>query len=177
MSNDITTLGARVERLQVASIFASAYNGLYVQPMSASLTCMFDRCLYFNINALTRLVNKKWTEAFAEFDLSPAHGYMLRVVLSKPGVTQKELTSELRLEKSTITRFVDALQKKGLVARKAADADGREQNIHPTAKAMKMHSALEELGETLYQSMATNMGKENLTSLVSQLRESANKIK
>ncbi len=150
---------------------------LYIQLLAARLLCMFDRCLYFNINALTRLVNKKWTEAFMKFDLSPAHGYMLRVVLSKPGITQKELTSELRLEKSTITRFVDALQKKGLVTREAGGADGREQNFHPTAKAKKLHSALEELGETLYQSMVTSMGKENLTSLVSQLREGANKIK
>jgi hypothetical protein len=39
---------------------------------------MFDRCLYFNVNALARVVNKKWAEGFEQFDLSPAHGYMLR---------------------------------------------------------------------------------------------------
>jgi len=138
---------------------------------------MFDRCLYFNVNALTRLVNKKWTDAFEVFDLSPAHGYMLRVVLSKPGITQKELATELRLEKSTITRFVDALQKKELVVRKAGGVDGREQNIHPTGKAKKIHASLDEMGESLYQTMLSTIGKEQLTTLVRQLRETAKKVK
>lgn len=138
--------------------------------------CMFDRCLYFNINALTRLVNKKWVEAFGAFDLSPAHGYLLRVVLSKPGITQKELSAELRLEKSTITRFVDALQKKGLVSRKAGVDDAREQNIHPTKKAKMIQVPLEELGDSLYQVMVSTIGKDQLTILVSQLQESAKKM-
>jgi len=139
---------------------------------------MFDRCLYFNVNALARLVNKKWEQAFAVFDLSPAHGYMLRAVLSRPGMTPKELAAELRLEKSTITRFVDALQKKGLVVRKkSAGIDGREQNIYPTAKAKKIHVALEDLGESLYQTMVSGIGKKQLTTLVGQVRESAKKIK
>ena len=73
---------------------------------------MFDRCLYFNVNTLARLVNKKWTQAFVQYDLSPAHGYMLRAVLAQPGISQKQLANELKLAKSTITRFVDALQKK-----------------------------------------------------------------
>ncbi|VAW51037.1 hypothetical protein MNBD_GAMMA05-1558 [hydrothermal vent metagenome] len=139
---------------------------------------MFDRCLYYNVNALARVVNKKWAKAFEELDLSPAHGYMLRVVLSTPGITQKELGVELKLEKSTITRFVDALQKRGLVARKKiAGVDGREQNIYPTGKAAKIHDSLEGLGETLYQTMVSSLGKEQLTILVNQLQESAKKIK
>ncbi len=138
---------------------------------------MFDRCLYFNLNALTRLVNKKWAEAFDVFDLSPAHGYMLRVVLSRPGITPKKLASELRLKKSTITRFVDALQEKGLVTRKkSVDTDGREQNVYPTGQANKIHASLDDLGESLYQAMVSSIGKKQLRMLVNQLRESAKKI-
>lgn len=138
---------------------------------------MFDRCLYFNVNALARLVNKKWTEAFGVFDLSPAHGYMLRVVLAKPGIAQKELAVELELEKSTITRFVDALQKKKLVIRKMGGKDSREMNIYPTAQALKIHDSLEELGEDLYQNMVNTIGKNNLISLVDKLRKGAGKLK
>lgn len=139
---------------------------------------MFDRCLYFNVNSLARVVNKKWAESFADFDLSPAHGYMLRVVLTKPGITQKGLGAELQLEKSTITRFVDALQKKGLVTRKkSSNADGREQNIYPTDNAIKMQVPLENLGEKLYQTMVSNLSKEQLVMLVNQIKEGIKKIK
>ncbi|MFC1536458.1 MarR family winged helix-turn-helix transcriptional regulator [Pseudomonadota bacterium] len=138
---------------------------------------MFDRCLYFNINTLTRLVNKKWDEAFNEFDLSPAHGYLLRVVLAEPGISQKNLATELRLEKSTITRFVDALVVKGLVTRsKNATTDGRTQNIYPTPDATKIHDSLEALGAKLYQTMVSTIGKQKLELLVQQLRESTKKI-
>jgi len=138
---------------------------------------MFDRCLYFNVNALARVVNKKWAQAFAQYDLSPAHGYMLRAVLAQPGISQKQLASELRLEKSTITRFVDALQKKGLVIRKKVSAeDARESCIYATEQAQAIHLELESLGEELYETMIADIGEENLKLLVSKLRESTKKI-
>lgn len=138
---------------------------------------MFDRCLYFNVNALARVINKKWAEAFKQFDLSPAHGYMLRAVLSQPGISQKKLADELRLEKSTITRFVDVLQKKGFVVRKRGNTeDARELSIYATNKANEIHEKLEELGDTLYQTMVSQVGPENLELLVGELRKAAKKI-
>jgi DNA-binding MarR family transcriptional regulator len=137
---------------------------------------MFDRCLYFNVNALARVVNKQWNKAFAEFDLSPAHGYLLRLVLSEPGISQKNLAKELKLEKSTITRFVDTLQKKHLVVRKKTSTDGREHAIHPTNKALKIQGLLEAKGNELYQKMVASIGQEQLTSLVGQLKQSEKKL-
>ncbi len=138
---------------------------------------MFDRCLYFNVNALARVVNKQWTKAFAEFDLSPAHGYMLRAILSEPGITQKQLGNELKLEKSTITRFVDALQKKQLIVRKSTDEDGRSCFIHPTRKAIAMQQSLENRGNELYQKMVETIGHDQLSNIVKQLKKSEKKLK
>jgi len=138
---------------------------------------MFDRCLFFNVNALARVVNKEWAKAFEQYDLSPAHGYVLRVVLSNPGISQKQLAKELRLEKSTITRFVDALQKKGLVVRKRGNTDdARELSIYATKQAKAIHTELEELGDSLYQNMVSKIGAEELKLLVGKLRESTRKI-
>lgn len=138
---------------------------------------MFDRCLYFNVNALARVVNKQWTEAFKQFDLSPAHGYMLRVVLSQPGISQKQLADELRLEKSTITRFIDVLVKKGFVVRKRGNTeDARELSIYATKQAKEIHTKLEDLGDILYQTMVSKMGLENLELLVGGLREATKEI-
>jgi len=138
---------------------------------------MFDRCLFFNVNALSRVVNKQWAKAFEQYDLSPAHGYMLRAVLSNPGISQKQLAEELRLEKSTITRFVDVLQKKGFVVRKKSNNDdARELSIYATEQAKAIHIELEELGNSLYQTMVSKIGAENLKLLVGELRKSTKKI-
>lgn len=138
---------------------------------------MFERCLYFNINALTRAVNQIWDAAFAEFDLSPSHAYLLRLVLSTPGLTPKQISQELKLEKSTITRFLDALQNKGLIRRqKGVSGDAREQGIYPTKKAEKIATQLEAKGNALYQKMVDSIGKTELTSLVAQLRKTESSI-
>jgi DNA-binding MarR family transcriptional regulator len=132
---------------------------------------MFERCLYFNLNALTRAVNRIWDEAFAEFDLSPSHAYLLRLVLATPGLSPKQLSGELKLEKSTVTRFLHALQDRGLILRKAGQAgDAREQGIYPTRKAQQMAGRLEQRGEELFQRMIGALGKRQLTELVTQLR-------
>lgn len=139
---------------------------------------MFERCLYFNINALTRAVNRIWDDAFAEFDLSPAHAYLLRLVLSSPGLTPKQISLELKLEKSTVSRFLDALEKKGFINRKKGISnDAREQGIYPTRKAEKIAVKLEEKGSALYQKMVTSLGKTRLSSLVSELRDTETKMK
>jgi len=133
---------------------------------------MFERCLYFNLNALTRAVNRIWDDAFAEFDLSPSHAYLLRLVLSDPGLTPKQIGHELKLEKSTITRFLDALSKKGFLRRKKGlSGDAREQGIFATKKAEKIAEQLEESGNQLYQKMINTMGKKELATLVSELRK------
>jgi len=134
---------------------------------------MFERCLYFNANALTREINKIWDTAFQEFDLSPSHAYLLRVVLANPGISQKDIATEMKLEKSTITRFVDVLQDKGYLTRNKV---GRAQIIKPTKAAIKIEKALNKKGDELYQKMIDTIGRQSLTQLVSKLRETGTKL-
>ncbi|MVF22581.1 MarR family transcriptional regulator [Methylocaldum sp. BRCS4] len=137
-------------------------------------TTVFERCLYFNVNALARAVNRIWDEAFKELGLSPAHAYLLRLVLASPGISHKAIASELKLEKSTITRFVDSLQEKGLVQRSKLGAeDNREQRVFPTDKAKSMKEALEATCDALYRRMCGNLGEAEMKALVAQLRKTA----
>lgn len=138
---------------------------------------MFERCLYFNVNALARAVNRIWDAAFREYDLSPAHAYLLRLILSEPGLGQKAIGEALRLEKSTVTRFVDALESKGLVRRaRGTRDDGRTQQILPTARAKRLQQSLEGTGAALYQRVGEQLGKEQVKLLVAQLRTAAEQL-
>ena len=138
---------------------------------------MFERCLYFNLNALTRKVNRIWDQAFAEYDLSPAHGYLLRLVLAESGLNQKQLAEQLKLNKSTITRFIDVLEQKKLVKRKRAmTEDAREQIIIASKKAEKIQKSLEDTGNALYQKMQQKLGDDELIQLVKQLKSATKKL-
>jgi len=134
---------------------------------------MFERCLYFNINALTRKVNKIWDQAFADLGFSPSHAYLLRLVLEMPSISQKQIAEELKLEKSTVTRFIDNLQERGYLKR---IKKGREQIIQPTAAAKKLEDQLNEQGEKLYKKVTKSIGRSDLLELVAQLRKSGTKL-
>ena len=71
---------------------------------------MFERCIYFNSNAFVRRLNRIWDNAYKPTGLSAPHAYLLRLVCHEPGITQKEAGEHLKLEKSTITRFVSVLE-------------------------------------------------------------------
>ncbi len=134
---------------------------------------MFERCLYFNVNALARRVNTIWGEAFAEFDLSPAHAYLLRLLLEQPGLTQTQITRELKLEKSTVTRFVAVLESKKLVTKEKI---GREVLAYPTARAKALHQQLNVKGDELYQKMVDSLGKSRVIELVGNLRKTGDSL-
>ncbi len=131
---------------------------------------MFDRCLYFNLNAMTRMVNKVWEEAFQKLGLSPSHAYLLRAVLAQPGMLQKEIAQELTLSPATVTRFIDAMVAQGLVERKVT-RDGREARIYATKRARSLHRDLEKTGQALYAKMRATLGVNKFDSLVKSLRQ------
>ncbi len=131
---------------------------------------MFERCLYFNTNSLARKLNSLWEEAFFQFGLPPSHAYLLRLVLENPGLTQQELAKELRLNKSTVTRFICALEKKELLVRKGSLKDQRQRIVMPSKKAVSLHKGLEALGGELYSSMCEILGRDNVESFVKTAR-------
>lgn len=132
---------------------------------------MFEECLYFNSNALARTVTRIWAEAYKPFGLSPPHAFLLRVVLARPGLMPRELALELALSRSTVTRFLDSLEKRGFIARKMAAVDGREVHVFPTEMAKGLHRELDATGKKLSQRMAEIIGREDLSLAVSNLRQ------
>ncbi len=132
---------------------------------------MFEECLYFNSNALARTVTRIWTEAYKSFDLSPPHAFLLRVVLAKPGLMPRELATELSLSRSTVTRFLDSLEKRGFLVRKMVRQDGREVQIFPTKSAQAIHEELDQTGRKLSKLMHELIGQSEVSDTITNLRK------
>ncbi len=138
---------------------------------------MFERCLYFNLNALTRNVNRFLDEAFRHTGLSPSNAYLMQVVLNEPGITQKRIAESLELAPSTVTRFVDTLVKQGLLERRQGVADNRESTVFPTPAGVALHDDLKATGNAIYQQMRELLDPEKFDLLVSEAREAQRKLK
>ncbi len=135
---------------------------------------MFEGCLFFNLNALVRDLNKVWDAQFDEVGLTPPLGYMLFAILNEPGLSQKELAQHLYLERSTVTRFLDSLEAKSLIKREAATEDARVIRVTASEKGRalkpKLAKAMKKVGEAL-EGRVANQDVDSLMKVSSKVRE------
>lgn len=132
---------------------------------------MFERCLYFNLNTLTREVNRLWEDAFRKVGLSPSHAYLMRAVFNTPGITQKNLADELKLSPSTVTRFIDTLAARGLLERRNTGEDARESAIYPGKESKTIKNELEHIARGLSKQVRAIINEADVGDLVVRLRE------
>ena len=124
---------------------------------------MFERCLYFNTQALARSVEKIWREAYAQVGLSPSHAYIVRAVLQQPGINMSELAQTLNLDKSTLTRLVDKLEQQALLQRQT-EGQSRQRCLRPTPAAEALGPELEAIGQRLFEHVQTTVSSAELSA-------------
>lgn len=141
-------------------------------------TCdMFEQCLYFNTASLARQLEREWTSAFKPFGLTPSQAFMLRVVLNKASLLQSELASEMNISRPTATRALDGLERLSLIKRVASEKDGREQEIHPTRKAMEMKEAINAASVAVAKRLKKSLGTSHFEDAVDQIRGISSALK
>ena len=138
---------------------------------------MFDHCLYFNTTALARVVEREWSAAFKPLGLTPPQGFLLRSVLSRPGLSQHELATALTVARPTATRLLDGLQELGLIERRAAAFDGRHSLVHPTKAALAIEQSLNDASRRVTQAIQKKVGKERFAETVSSIQSVCQALK
>ena len=138
---------------------------------------MFEQCLYFNTTSLARQLEREWTRAFKPFGLTPSQAFMLRVVLDKASLLQSELASEMNISRPTATRALDGLERLSLIKRVASEKDGREQEIHPTKKAMEMKEAINAASVAVAKRLKKSLGTSHFEDAVDQIRGISSALK
>jgi MarR family transcriptional regulator, temperature-dependent positive regulator of motility len=131
---------------------------------------MFEHCLYFNTTALARQLEREWADAFAPFELTAPQAFMLRTVLDKPGLLQREIADSMAISRPTATRALDGLAAKGFIQRMGSEHDGREQTVHPTPAAIAIHADLNEASRAVAKRLKKVLGQECFADTVSKIR-------
>jgi DNA-binding MarR family transcriptional regulator len=132
---------------------------------------MFDQCLYFNISALARRLEREWADAFEPFDLTPPQGFMLRAILDRPGMLQRELSEHMSIARPTATRAMDGLEAKGFIERRRTADDGREVSVFPTKKAIGIKVALNRASNTVTARLKVTLGNAEFADTVTRVRD------
>ena len=101
--------------------------------------CKLNGCLFFTSTKLAREFGKIADEAFRKTGFSPSHAILLYHVNLTGGIQQKEIGEILHLTPSTITRLLERLERKGLIAKKA---EGKNVYLCTTQEGLAMQSEI-----------------------------------
>jgi DNA-binding MarR family transcriptional regulator len=131
---------------------------------------MFEECLYFNTVALARRLEREWAVAFKPFGLSPSQAFLLRTILNKPGLLQRELADSLAISRPTATRVLDGLAAKELIERRDSGRDGREYAIYPTRNASTLQASLNEASGKVTKRLKKQLNEDVFSEAVTTVR-------
>jgi DNA-binding MarR family transcriptional regulator len=130
-------------------------------------------CLFFTANSLARVMTKMGEEEFAGVGMTPSYAFLLTLAVDSPGISQKELAEALNMAPSTVSRFVDALAKRGLVRK---EGQGRNTYIHPTEKGEALRPQISAAWTSLYERYSRIIGKDKGDKLTRLTAEASHKL-
>ncbi|WP_144140777.1 MarR family transcriptional regulator [Paraburkholderia sp. BCC1884] len=137
---------------------------------------MLKECIYFNSVALSRLLEREQTVAFAPLGLTPTQALALDLILSTPGEVPARLAEELCVTPSTVSRVVDSLYRKGLIDRRQREEDAREWSIFPTDAGEKLAPAIDRAYLTISRVLHDKAGADLVHTAVANMRELRNAL-
>ena len=134
---------------------------------------ILDNCLYFSTNSLSRKMTHFADEAFKPAGLSPSHAFSMLIINENPGIGPNELSKKLQIAPSTVTRFVDVLEKKGLVFR---ETEGKTSKIYNTEKGQNLDIIIKTCWQNLYEQYSEILGGRLSGVLNDLIKEAVRKI-
>lgn len=100
-----------------------------------------NRYLAFVANRAVYAIRRAWAAAAEEvgLDLTPEEFLVMEMLSVRDGLNQSELTLVAVRDRTTVTRLVDGLVRKGLVRREHGSEDRRVVRTHTSAKGRRVH--------------------------------------
>lgn len=99
--------------------------------------------LHVALSRLVRLYQYRDRDRICCHDISVTQCHALEVLVERGPLRSQALAGALRLDKSTTTRVVDALQRKGYVEREADAQDARAVLLRVTRSGRALHARIE----------------------------------
>lgn len=134
------------------------------------------RALYGALSDLIRIYQFRDRDRICCHDVSVSQCYALEALVRQGGMTLNDLAAHLYLDKSTASRVVDSLERKGYVARTPHPSDRRAVLLEPTpaGRDLSLRIAVDILSEEkVLLSEFDPEVRRAMTSLISRLARAA----
>ena len=134
----------------------------------------YGGCLYYSANALGRVMTRIAEEEFAITGLAPSYAYLLMTVNDNPGIQPGNISRQMQLTPSTVTRLIDKMEHKGLVKRKL---DGKFTEVYPTNVSRNLDIKIKKAWSNLYKRYSGLLGEKKGRELTALVQEATKALK
>lgn len=99
--------------------------------------------LHKALSELVRVYQFRDRQRICYYDVSVTQCYAISALVRRGSMTLNQLAGELYLDKSTASRMVGSLERKGYIHRSVAADDARALSLTVTKKGLALHSRIE----------------------------------
>lgn len=103
--------------------------------------------------------------------LTPEQFLLIDLLWNEGPKTQQELADQMQKDKNSVTKFIDALESKGLVVRKPSSKDRRSNIIATTCKAEDLKSEIKHKGISILDMMLAGIDEDELRSFIKTMHK------
>ena len=100
-----------------------------------------------------------------------AHHLFVFAICNHPGRSQEELSKQLFLNKSTVTRALSSLESSGYVRREVNPNDKRESLVYPTEKMTAILPRVREIAAEWNEILSAGISPEELSAFLSVIEK------
>ena len=126
----------------------------------------YCNCLYYSSNALSRIMTKIADDEFAVTGLTSSYAFLLMIVNDKPGIQPSEISRQMQLTQSTVTRFIEKMEHRNFLLR---DRVGRLTEVYPKKASLALDSKIKAAWKSLQKRYSYILGKEEGERLTSAI--------
>jgi len=130
---------------------------------------LLDRSFGFILNDISRLTRRQFDRRVSELKLTRAQWLFLYHLARQPGCSQSELAESLQIERISVSRQADRLEKAGWIERQDHQDDARAYHLFLTPKAERVVERLARLAEQLREDYLDGISAPRRTALINDL--------
>ena len=118
-------------------------------------------------------MTKMADEAFSPTGLAASYAFLLMIVNEKPGIQPGEISCQMQLKPSTVTRLIEKMEYRGYLKR---EQTGRTTQVYPTPASTKLNPQIKKAWSNLYRQYADVLGDAHAKSLTQSIYEATLKL-
>lgn len=133
-----------------------------------------DGYIGYVLSDVARLMRTVFDRRVRDIGLTRAQWLVLTRLYRRPGASQTELAEMLEMDRASVGRVIDRMQKGGWVERRADNGDRRINRLYLTGEARRAHTAMWQVAEATVDDALAPLSageREQLTSLTARVKE------